>query len=234
MGFIRSWSEHNHLQQNGGKKIRALVADKYPLVRSGIRSELPRTSGAEIVGEAEDGRAAVDLAKTLQPDIILMGIALPGLNGLEATARITRELPGSRVLILSRHDDEEYVLAALKKGASGYLLKRAALEELTDAVRNVAEGKVYLSREIAARLFKKFCAEPLPKADSPLDQLTDRQCEILQLIAEGHNTKQIADILGVSPKTVDFHRNKLMKKLEIRDVAGLVRLACREKMLDAG
>ena len=117
MGFVRSSTEDNH-SQNAGKKIRAIVADKYPLVRSGIRSELPRTSGAEIVGEAEDGKAAVDLAKTLEPDIVLMSIALPVLNGLEATARITRDLPRSRVLILSRHDDEEYVLAALKKGAA--------------------------------------------------------------------------------------------------------------------
>jgi DNA-binding NarL/FixJ family response regulator len=235
MGFVRSShaATPEEPQRKDGQAIRAVVADKYPLVRAGIRSELSKASAAEIVGEAADGKSAVELARSLQPDIVLMGITLPVLNGLEATARITRDLPGSRVLILSRHAGEEYVLSALKKGATGYLLKRATIEELTQAVRHVASGQVYLSREIAAHLFKNLCSNPLPRADSPLDQLTDRQCEILQLIAEGNNTKQIAAILGVSPKTVDFHRNKLMEKLGIRDVAGLVRLAFREKLLDS-
>src|SRR6267142_2352376 len=220
-------------QRNGRKIIRAFVADRHPLVRSGVRSELNKVAGVVVVGEAGDGKSAIELARSLEPDVIFMGITLPVLSGLEATARITRDLPASRVVIYSRHDDEDYVWTALKKGASGYLLKRAALEELTQAMQHVADGEMYLSREIAKELFKKFCSGTLPQSESSLDQLTDRQCEILQLIAEGYNTKEIADILDVRPKTVDFHRAKLMKRLNIRDVAGLVRLAFRERLLDS-
>src|SRR6266704_2068153 len=234
MALVGSLKEERkqNLRQNGNRRIRALVADKYPLVRSGLRSELDKDPDAVLVGEAEDGKAAIEMAKSLEPDVILMVITLPVLNGLEATARITRDLPASRVVIFSRYDDEDYVWTALKKGASGYLLKRAAVDELTEAIQHVARGEIYISREIAKHLFEKFCAGSLPQPESSLDRLTDRQCEILQLIAEGHNTKQIADILQVRPKTVDFHRAKMLARLNIRDVAGLVRLAFREKLID--
>jgi DNA-binding NarL/FixJ family response regulator len=234
MGFvgISEQAEAQGSHENATRTIRALVVDKHPLVRAGVRAELSKLSGTEVVGETNDGREAVELAKTLEPDIVVMGVTLAMLNGLEATARITRNSPGSRVLIFSRHDEEEYVWNAFKKGASGYLLKRAALDELTEGVRHVALGEMYLCRELAKHLFRRFCSEPMTQSDSALDHLTDRQCEILQLIAEGHNTKQIAALLGVCPKTVDFHRAKLMERLNIRDVAGLVRLAFREKLLD--
>jgi DNA-binding NarL/FixJ family response regulator len=215
------------------RPLRAILADKHPILRSGLRFTLERIPGMQIVGEAGDGKSAVHLGKTLNPDLVVLGLTLPVLNGLEATARITRDVPSARVVILSRHDDGESVWTALKKGASGYLLKRGALEELTEAVQRIARGETYVSQDIAKNLFEKFCAGSLPNSDSALEHLTERQCEILQLIADGRNTKQIADELGVSPKTVDFHRGKLMERLNIRDVAGLVRLAFREKLLDS-
>ena len=214
------------------KALRAILADKHPVLRSGLRLTLERIQGLKVIGEAGDGKAAVHLAKALKPDLVFLGLTLPVLNGLEATARITRELPAARVVILSRHDDHQSVWSALKKGASGYLLKRGALDELTLAVHRVLHGETYVSHEIAKTLFD-LSGGMLPHSESALQNLTDRQCEILQLIADGLNSKQIANALGVSPKTVDFHRSKLMERLNIRDVAGLVRLAFREKLLDS-
>src|SRR5947207_7825023 len=143
--------------------LRAILADKHPVVRSGLRYALNRVAGILIVGEAGDGKAALHLARTLQPDIVFLGMSLPVLNGFEATARITRDLPHAKVVILSRHEDQESVWTALKKGASGYLLKRGTLDELTEAVRHVARGETYVSREIAKNLFERFCTGSLPE-----------------------------------------------------------------------
>jgi len=154
-----------------------------------------------------------------------MDISMPGLNGLEATARLTKEFPEMRVIILSRHENEEYFWHALKAGASGYLLKRAAIAEMESALRRVMDGEIYLSREIGLRLRKKLPLQQISRAKGPLDRLTGRQREILQLIAEGQTTKSIGLILKVSPKTVEYHRAKLMDSLNIHDVPGLVRLA---------
>ena len=156
-----------------------------------------------------------------------MDISMPGLNGLQALARITRDFPHVRVIILSMHPNDEYVLQALKSGASGYLLKRAATAELPAALNSVMNGEVYLSREIATQFLKKFPLQQIARSSSPLEQLTSRQREILQLLAEGQTTKAIASVLKVSDKTIEYHRAKLMAGLKIFDIPGLVRFAVR-------
>jgi len=180
-----------------------------------------------VVGEASDGREDLNLVKAQPPDVVLMDIGMPGLNGLEATTRLVREFPCVRVIILSMHHNVEYVWGALKAGASGYLLKKSATAELKAALQRVIHKEVYLSREISARLHKKFPLHKIANLKSPLDQLSDRQREVLQLIAEGQNTKAMAAILKVSPKTVEYHRMKLMDTLSVYDISGLVRFALR-------
>jgi DNA-binding NarL/FixJ family response regulator len=160
-----------------------------------------------------------------------MDISMPGLNGLEATARITRDHSQVKVVILSRHENEEYFWHALKAGACGYLLKKAAIAELRSAVERVTGGEIYLSREISNRLLKKFPLQQIAHQKTPLEQLTERQREILQLIAEGQTTKAIALILKVSPKTVEYHRAQLMDRLKIHDIPGLVRFALRAGLI---
>jgi DNA-binding NarL/FixJ family response regulator len=215
-------------------KTRILLADNHPIVRAGIRAELEKIPDVEVVGEANDGREAVDAVRELKPNVVFMDITMPVLNGLEATERISRSSPGVRVVILSRHESEEYFWGALKRGASGYLLKRAAIAELEPAIRRVCDGEIYLSKEISAQLLKKFPSQQIALAKSPLEQLTERQREILQLIAEGQTTKAIALILRISPKTVEYHRAKLMERLNIFDIPGLVRFALRERMIAEG
>jgi DNA-binding NarL/FixJ family response regulator len=209
------------------KSIRVLLADDHTLVRAGIRALLEKLPGVEVAGEANDGREVMDLIKAQQPDVVLMDISMPGLNGLQALARITRDFPNVRVVILSMHPNDEYVLQALKSGASGYLLKRAATAELAAALKSVIGGEIYLSREITSQFLKKFPLQQLAHSNSPLEQLTSRQREILQLLAEGQTTKAIASILKISDKTVEYHRAKLMAGLKIFDLPGLVRFAVR-------
>jgi len=213
------------------RRVRVLLADDHPIVRAGIRGELERLAWVELVGEASDGREALAQVKLLSPDVVFMDISMPGFNGLEATGRIAKEFPGVRVIILSRHDQEEYYWHALKAGASGYLLKRAATSELESALKRVMDNEIYLSKEISTRLVKKLPLQQMVHARSPLDQLTQRQREILQLIAEGQTTKAIALILKVSPKTVEYHRAQLMERLSIHDIPGLVRFALRTGLI---
>ena len=212
---------------NSAKCIRVLLADDHTLVRAGIRALLEKLPGVEAAGEASDGREVIGLIKAQQPDVVLMDISMPGLNGLQALARITRDFPPVRVIILSMHHNDEYVLQALKSGASGYLLKRAATAEVAAALKTVLGGGVYLSREISSRFLKKFPLQQIARSTSPLDQLTSRQREILQMLAEGQTTKAIALVLSVSEKTVEYHRAKLMERLNIHDIPGLVRFALR-------
>jgi DNA-binding NarL/FixJ family response regulator len=209
------------------KPIRVMLADDHTLVRAGIRALLEKLPGVEVVGEAGDGREVLNLVKLHQPDVVLMDISMPGLNGLEAAVRMAKEFPDVRILILSMHHNEEYVWRALKAGVAGYLLKKSATAELETALKQVVRGEIYLSREISTRLVKKFPLQGIADRTSPLEELTGRQREILQLIAEGQNTKGIAEILKVSPKTVEYHRMKLMDCLNIHDIPGLVRFALR-------
>jgi len=215
-------------------RVRVILADDHPIVRLGIKTELQRMEGVELVGEASDGREAVELAKKHQPDVVFMDISMPGLRGLEATAIITQQCPKVRVIILSRWDNEEYYWGALRAGASGYLLKKGAVSELATALNRVVSGEIYLSKDISNRLVKKFPLQRIAQSRSPLEQLTGRQREILQLIAEGQTTKAIALILKVSPKTVEYHRAQLMNRLGIFDVSGLVRFALRSGVIIPG
>ena len=211
--------------------ICVVLADDHTLVSAGIRALLEKLPEVTVLAEASDGREVIELVKQHAPTTVLMDIAMPGLNGLEAAARMVKECPQVRVLILSMHQNEEYVWRALKAGAVGYLLKKAATTELQTALQRVAHGEIYLSREISTRLLKKFPLAGIADRKSPLEQLTSRQREVLQLIAEGQNTKQIADILKVSPKTVEYHRMKLMECLNVRDIPGLVRFALHTGLL---
>ena len=221
------------------KPIRVILADDHTLVRAGIRALLEKLPAVKVVGEAGDGREVLNLVKAQPPDVVLMDIAMPGLNGLEAAERMARDFPGVRIIILTMHDNEEYVLRALKAGVAGYLLKKSATAELDTALHQVLRGEIYLSREISAQLYKKLPLQGLTGRKSALEQLTGRQREVLQLIAEGQNTKGIGDILKVSPKTVEYHRMKLMAGLNLHDIPGLVRFALRvglipEEKLAAG
>jgi DNA-binding NarL/FixJ family response regulator len=213
------------------KPIHVILADDHALVRAGIRALLEKLPAVKVIGEAGDGREALDLVKAQTPEVVLMDIAMPGLNGLEATERMARDFPNVRIILLSMHNNEEYVLRALKSGAAGYLLKKAATAELEAALRQVVRGEIYLSREISAQLLNKFPVHGITGRKSPLEQLTGRQREVLQLIAEGQNTKQIGDILKVSPKTVEYHRMKMMAGLNLFDIPSLVRLALRAGLI---
>ena len=207
-------------------EIRILLADDHTLLRAGIRSLLEKMTTVEVVGEAADGREAVSLVKIHSPNIVLMDIAMAGLNGLEATARIVREFPAVRVIVLSMHANEEYVLQALRAGAAGYLLKDAATAELELAIQSVARRDTYLSPAISKRVIEDYLRR-IHEQKSPLEQLTPRQREILQLIAEGKTTKEMAFLLDVSVKTIETHRTQLMDRLDTHDVPGLVRHAMR-------
>lgn len=213
--------------QNKNGTIRILLADDHTLLRAGIRSLLEKMPGVEVVGEAADGREALNLVKTHLPNVVLMDIAMAGLNGLEATVRIARDYPNVHVIILSMHANEEYVLQTLRAGASGYLLKDAATAELELAVQAVARGDTYLSPAISKRVIEDYLGRTSGEKKGPLEQLTPRQREILQLVAEGKSTKEIAFILSLSIKTVETHRTQLMDRLGIHDVPGLVRYAMR-------
>ena len=216
---------------NPEKTIRVLLADDHPIVRAGIRAELEKIPEVQIVGEVSDGREALETIKAQRPNIVFMDISMKGLNGLEATGRITRDFPEVRVVILSMHQTEEYFWQALKAGASGYLLKKAATAELSTAVKRVSAGEIYVTRELSNKLVKKLPLQQLAHQKTPLEKLTDRQREILQLIAEGQTTKAIALILKVSPKTVEYHRAKLMERLNIFDIPGLVRFALQSGII---
>lgn len=212
------------------KSVRVLLVDDHVLVRAGIRTLLEKLPLVQVVGEAGDGHEALKVLKLHSPNIVLMDIAMSGLNGLEAAARILKEAPQTKVIILSMHATEEYVLQALRAGASGYMLKDAAIVELELAIQAVSRGETYLSPSISKRVVESYLERSTPD-ESPLAQLTSRQREILQLIAEGKTTKEIAFLLNVSAKTVETHRAQLMDRLDIHDIPGLVRFAMRVGLL---
>jgi DNA-binding NarL/FixJ family response regulator len=218
--------------------IRLLIADDHTLVRSGLRALLGNFSWVKVVAEASDGREALSLVDEHRPDIVLMDIAMSGMNGLEATRRVVKEHPQVRVIILSMHISEEYVLRALQAGAAGYLMKDAGISELEIALKAVAQGETYLSPPVSKHVITDYVrrvgAQRLEAQDEPqppLERLTPRQREVLQLIAEGHSTQEIAEDLTISVKTVETHRTQLMDRLNIHDIAGLVRFAIREGLI---
>jgi DNA-binding NarL/FixJ family response regulator len=208
------------------KKIRVLLADDHKLFRAGIRSLLQTLGDVDIVAEAADGREALRLIAAHHPDVVLMDIMMPNLNGLDAALRIGRAFPGTRVVILSMNADGESVLKTLRAGAVGYVVKTADPAELELAIRAAARGERFLSSAVAEHVVAA-CLRPIDRERTPLERLTLRQREVLQLIAEGHTTKKIAAKLAISVKTTEAYRGELMKALEIHDIASLTRYAIR-------
>lgn len=206
--------------------MKVVLADDHTLFREGVRSLLERLAGFEVVAEYGDGRDALEGIERHRPDVALLDITMPGLNGLEVATRAMRASPGTRIVLLSMHANEAYVSQALRAGVAGYLLKDAAAAELELALRAVVQGNRYLSPAISKQVLEGI-VDGRPLEADPLAGIPARQREILQLIAEGKNTKEIAAILGVGVKTVETHRARLMDRLDIRDVAGLVRFAIR-------
>ena len=206
---------------------KILLADDHKIVRDGLCSLIQKSPGMEVVAEAADGRTAVKLARRLKPDVIIMDLNMPDLNGIDAARQIMTELPDTKIIVLSMHADKQFVLGALKAGASGYLLKDCAFEELARALQTVLKHQTYLSPDIAGTVVKDYL-EQLVAADSAgVAELTPREREVLQLIAEGRSTKETAARLNVSIKTVESHRRNIMEKLNIHSTAELTKYAIR-------
>jgi len=213
-------------------RLRIALADDHTLVRAGIRALLEADGRVEVVAESGDGREALELVLRHRPDVALIDLGMPGLNGLELARRLTQELPRTRVIVLSMHAEASYVRQALKAGVAGYLVKGAAVSELPLAIESVVRGETYLSPRISQTVVQDSLRDGAGEPD-PLEGLTGRQREILQLVAEGRSTKEIASALELSVKTVETHRSRIMDRLGIRDIAGLVRLAIRTGLVSA-
>ncbi len=218
------------------ESIKVILADDHKLVRAGIRSLLENSDGVSVVGEAGDGREAIELTGRLNPDMVFLDIAMPELNGLEAAVRIKKDYPEVEVIILSMHIDEEYVVHALNAGASGYLLKDSAPNELRLALDTVIKGNIYISPAIPREMIDDYqrrlkTASSAEELFISREKLSSRQKEVLQLIAEGNSTREIAEKLFVSVKTIETHRSQIMKKLGINDVPGLVKYAIRKGLI---
>ena len=213
-------------------KIRVLLIDDHTLVRAGIRSLLETLENVEVVGESGDGREALELIAQHRPDLALLDIGMPGMNGIEVARQAGKASPRTKIVVLSMYDDKVHVAQAILAGVAGYLLKGAAVAELPIAVKAVMAGETYLTPKVSRHVVDGFRSDEAGPAD-PLAGLTQRQREILQLIAEGHGTKEIAGILEVSVKTVETHRARLMARLDIHDVSGLVRFALRSGLISS-
>jgi two-component system, NarL family, response regulator NreC len=208
------------------KSLRLLLADDHAMMRDGLRSIL-NEEGFEVVGEASDGREAVKLAQTLGADVAILDISMPLLNGIDAAREILKDSPRTKIIILTMHTDDRYVLASLRAGIAGFVLKSKAASNLVQAIHTVCNGEVYLSSGASKVVVEAYLAND----DTPDDPLSMRQREVLQLIAEGKNIKEVAIILGISAKTAESHRTGLMRKLNVHEVAGLVRYAVREGLV---
>jgi DNA-binding NarL/FixJ family response regulator len=214
------------------KKIKVLIADDHTLVRDGIRSMLNLVADVEVIGEAVNGREAVEMTKQLAPDVVLMDLAMPIMSGLDATRRIRREFPGTKVLALTQYDDNEYVIPVIEAGASGFVTKMAAFSELTSAIQAVYHGDSFLSPSAAAALVEECQQKTIGEGGKePYQLLTDRERETLKLVVEGYTTREIADMLVVSPKTVEWYKTSLMKKLNIHNRTDLIKFAIRKRLI---
>jgi len=202
--------------------LRIIIADDHVMVRQGLKALLEREK-YKVVGEASDGLEALQLAKSLRPDVCLLDIAMPNLNGMDCAREVLREAPNTRVIILTMHAEDHYVLAALRSGAAGYVVKSRAAADLLLAIREVLRGHFYLSPGVSGAVVTAYLA----KGELPADPLTPRERQVLQLIAEGKTTKETAGILEISVKTAESHRSRIMHKLEVHETAGLVRHAIR-------
>jgi DNA-binding NarL/FixJ family response regulator len=209
-----------------GMNIRIVLADDHAMFLSGLCALLDKHRDLEVIAEVRDGQEAVKVAREQKPDLVIMDVAMPGMNGIEATRQITAELPGVKVLCLSMHASEQFVGEGFEGGASGYVLKEAAFEEMLRAIRAVMANQTYLSPAVAGPMIEGYRALR-SRHPSPVAPLTGREREVLQLVAEGHSTKEIAGRLHLSIKTIDTHRRRLMDKLRIHSVAGLTKYAIR-------
>jgi DNA-binding NarL/FixJ family response regulator len=212
---------------------KVLIADDHQIMREGLRTMLEKEHDLKVVGEAENGRMTLRLARELIPDVIIMDVAMPDLNGIEATRQIIAELPSVKIIALSMHDDRRFVLNMLKAGAAGYMLKDCAFKDLAKAIRVVRANKTYLSDEIADIVVKDYLATAAPIESSAFQLLSPREREVLQLIAEGKTSPKIADLLHISVKTVETHRQQIMVKLKIKSIAELTKYAIREGLTSA-
>ena len=214
------------------KKIKVLIADDHTLVRDGIRSMLNLVADVEVIGGAVNGREAVEMTEQLVPDVVLMDLAMPIMSGLDATRRIRREFPGTKVLALTQYDDNEYVIPVIEAGASGFITKMAAFSELTLAIQAVYRGDSFLSPSAAAALVEECQQKTIGEGGKePYLLLTDRERETLKLVVEGYTTREIADMLVVSPKTVEWYKTSLMKKLNIHNKTDLIKFAIRKRLI---
>lgn len=211
--------------------IRVVLAEDHTIVREGVRALLEDRDDIEVVDEVADGRSAIESAVKHRPDVIVMDVGMPVINGVDATKKIREALPDTRVLMLSMYSNEEYVRPAIRAGANGYLLKGSGLSDLVQAIRSVATGDAFFSPEVAKVLLEDSREEQKP---DPLAVLTKREREVLVHVAEGKSSPEIAKLLGLSVKTVEGHRGRIMAKLDIRNVAGLVRYAIKVGLIDAG
>jgi DNA-binding NarL/FixJ family response regulator len=215
------------------QKIRVLIVDDHAIVRDGLSALLALTGDIDVVGEATNGLEAVELARELKPDVVLMDISMPVMGGLEATRRISRECRDTRVLVLTQHDDKEFVFPVIESGATGFVSKAAAALELTQGIRAVHQGDSFLSPPIARMLMENYLQHTdRPEPVDPYERLTDREREILKLLAEGLSTQEMADLLVITVKTVEGHKTKLMNKLGIHNRIDLVKYALRKGIID--
>ena len=213
-------------------KIKVLVADDHTILRQGIKALLDNQEGIEVVGEAKDGREAIKVIEELLPDVIMMDIAMPGLNGLEATRRIKKKFPKMKVLVLTMYANEEYIFQILNAGANGYLVKETAFQDLISAIKAVYRGESFMSPSISKKVVNGYIQQARGDKKKSCEVLTHREREVLQLIAEGNSSKKIAEALFISPKTVETHRTHLMDKLNIHNRSGLIKYAIRKGMVD--
>jgi DNA-binding NarL/FixJ family response regulator len=213
-------------------RIKVLIVDDHTLVRSGIRSLLALVEGIEVVGEASDGKEALEKTRQLMPDVVLMDLAMPVMGGLEATRRLRREFPRTQVLALTQYDDSEYVIPIIEAGARGFVTKMSAFSELATAIQAAHRGESYLSNTAATALVEEYQQKiPTEGEQDPYQQLTDREREVLKLIADGHTGREIAEMLVVSPKTVEWYKNSLMNKLSIHGRTELIKYAIRKRVI---
>ncbi|MFC1970778.1 response regulator [Chloroflexota bacterium] len=214
------------------KKIKVLIVDDHTLVRDGIRSLLALVADIEVVGEASNGKEALEKIKELVPDVVLMDLAMPVMGGLDATRRIRKEFPGTKVLALTQYDDSDYVIPVIEAGACGFVTKMAAFSDLTSAIQAAYKGDSFLSPSAAAALVEE-CQQKITKEgeQDPYQLLTDNEREVLKLIAEGHTAREIAETLVVSPKTVEWYKTGLMNKLDIHNRTDLIKFAIRKRVI---